>query len=224
MQDIQVLSSLACLLLSGVAFAITSVGVPEIFIIAALRWRCADAAAHTGVEVISFVAIVRLAEATASQRVEVMAAGAILVNADALAKAICGHELISLGAGKRGAHTSACGLVPDFAGVASLNYAFELAILNVPSVPTNVFVNLGLADALAASLVPNLSNPVGVGRSAVMFAITLAIAVVKVPVVVIRASPSHTQAISGKCVELFPRVVAVLDFISAGAVLVIVED
>jgi len=62
----------------------------------------------------------------------------------------------------------------------------------------------------------------GVGALAVLGALALALAVVVVPEVVIGARPSHTQAFSGKCVELFPLVVAVLHFISTGAVFVLV--
>ena len=221
--DIQVLASGAVLLVPGVAFATASVGVPEELRAAGLRrWLLAEAGAHAGVEVVGLGALVGLAEAAASQRVEVLAAGAFLVFADAVAEAFSGHEFVASGAGKRGAHTSARGLVPDAVAAALLNNAFKIAGSNVPGVPFRLIVNLGLADALAASLVPDHGVSLGVGALAIISALALALAVVEVPEVVIGARPSHTQAFSGKCVELFPRVVAVLHFISAGAVSVLV--
>ena len=217
--DIKVLAWGALVLNAGVALAAASVSVPDVVTIAGLRnWLLAEAAAHAGVEVVGIVALVGLAEAAASQRVEVRAAGAVLVLADAVTD-ILSNELVAGGAHQGFADAAARGLVPDVVAAAFLNDAFEIAGGDIPGVPFGLGgVDLGLTDALAASLIPDYVVAKGVGALAVMSALALARAVVVIPEVVIGAWPSHTQAFSGKCVELFPLVVAVLHFISAGAV------
>lgn len=221
--DIKVLACGAAVLNSGVALAAASVGVPDVFGIAGLlSWLLAEAAAHAGVEVVGIGALVGLAEAAASQRVEVSAAGAVLVLTDAVAD-VTSNELVAGGAHQGFADAAARGLVPDVVAAAFLNDAFKIAGADVPGVIFGVSgMNLRFADALAASLIPDDVVSCGVGAWAVMRAIAFASTVVEVPEVVVWARASNAQAFSGKCVELFPLVVAMLHFKSTGTITVVV--
>ena len=78
-----------------------------------------------------------------------------------------------------------------------------------------------LADALAASLVPDLLD--ALEYSAVFSSDAFTSAIVVVPEIVVGAGASNADAFTGKYVELLILVVTFLELISAGAVKVAVE-
>ena len=111
-------------------------------------------------------------------------------------------------------------MVPNLLTGAVLNDAFEFAGGDVPSL---VLVGrpLWLADALAASLVPDLLD--FIEYSAVFGSDAFTSAIVVVPEIVVGAGASNADAFTGKYVELLILVVTFLELISAGAVFVAVE-
>jgi hypothetical protein len=111
-------------------------------------------------------------------------------------------------------------LVPNLATGAVVNDAFEFAGGDVPSV-LRVERRLWLADALAASLVPDLLD--ALEYSAVFSSDAFTSAIVVVPEIVVGAGASNADAFTGKYVELLILVVTFLELISAGAVKVAVE-
>lgn len=111
-------------------------------------------------------------------------------------------------------------MVPNLANGAVVNDAFEFAGGDVPSV-LRVGRRLWLADALAASLVPDLLD--ALEYSAVFSSDAFTSAIVVVPEIVVGAGASNADAFSGKYVELLVLVVTFLELISAGAVKVAVE-
>jgi len=111
-------------------------------------------------------------------------------------------------------------LVPDLVNGAVANDAFEFAGGDVPSV-LRVGRRLWLADALAASLVPDLLD--ALEYSAVFSSDAFTSAIVVVPEIVVGAGASNADAFTGKYVELLILVVTFLELISAGAVKVAVE-
>ena len=111
-------------------------------------------------------------------------------------------------------------MVPDLFIGAVANDAFEFAGGDVPSV-LRVGRRLWLADALAASLVPDLL--VALEYSAVFSSDAFTSAIVVVPEIVVGAGASNADAFTGKYVELLILVVTFLELISAGAVKVAVE-
>jgi hypothetical protein len=111
-------------------------------------------------------------------------------------------------------------LVPNLANGAVVNDAFEFAGGDVPSV-LRVGRRLWLADALAASLVPDLLD--ALEYSAVFSSDAFTSAIVVVPEIVVGAGASNADAFSGKYVELLVLVVTFLELISARAVKVAVE-
>lgn len=111
-------------------------------------------------------------------------------------------------------------MVPDLVNGAVVNDAFEFAGGDVPSV-LRVGRRLWLADALAASLVPNLLD--ALEYSAVFSSDAFTSAIVVVPEIVVGAGASNADAFTGKYVELLILVVTFLELISAGAVKVAVE-
>jgi hypothetical protein len=110
-------------------------------------------------------------------------------------------------------------LVPDLVNGAVANDAFEFAGGDVPSV-LRVGRRLWLADALAASLVPDLLD--ALEYSAVFGSDAFTSAIVVVPEIVVGAGASNADAFTGKYVELLILVVTFLELISAGAVKVAV--
>lgn len=111
-------------------------------------------------------------------------------------------------------------MVPDLVIGAVVNDAFEFAGGDVPSV-LRVGRRLWLADALAASLVPDLLD--ALEYSAVFGSDAFTSAIVVVPEIVVGAGASNADAFTGKYVELLILVVTFLELISAGAVKVAVE-
>jgi hypothetical protein len=111
-------------------------------------------------------------------------------------------------------------LVPNLANGAVVNDAFEFAGGDVPSV-LRVGRRLWLADALAASLVPDLLD--ALEYSAVFSSDAFTSAIVVVPEIVVGAGASNADAFTGKYVELLILVVTFLELISARAVKVAVE-
>lgn len=111
-------------------------------------------------------------------------------------------------------------MVPNLANGAVVNDAFEFAGGDVPSV-LRVGRRLWLADALAASLVPDLLD--ALEYSAVFGSDAFTSAIVVVPEIVVGAGASNADAFTGKYVELLILVVTFLELISAGAVKVAVE-
>lgn len=111
-------------------------------------------------------------------------------------------------------------MVPNLANGAVVNDAFEFAGGDVPSV-LRVGRRLWLADALAASLVPDLLD--ALEYSAVFSSDAFTSAIVVVPEIVVGAGASNADAFSGKYVELLVLVVTFLELISARAVKVAVE-
>lgn len=111
-------------------------------------------------------------------------------------------------------------MVPDLVNGAVANDAFEFAGGDVPSV-LRVGRRLWLADALAASLVPDLLD--ALEYSAVFSSDAFTSAIVVVPEIVVGAGASNADAFTGKYVELLILVVTFLELISAGAVKVAVE-
>ncbi len=111
-------------------------------------------------------------------------------------------------------------MVPDLVNGAVANDAFEFAGGDVPSV-LRVGRRLWLADALAASLVPDLLD--ALEYSAVFGSDAFTSAIVVVPEIVVGAGASNADAFTGKYVELLILVVTFLELISAGAVKVAVE-
>lgn len=111
-------------------------------------------------------------------------------------------------------------MVPNLANGAVVNDAFEFAGGDVPSV-LRVGRRLWLADALAASLVPDLLD--ALEYSAVFSSDAFTSAIVVVPEIVVGAGASNADAFTGKYVELLILVVTFLELISAGAVKVAVE-
>lgn len=111
-------------------------------------------------------------------------------------------------------------MVPDLVNGAVVNDAFEFAGGDVPSV-LRVGRRLWLADALAASLVPDLLD--ALEYSAVFSSDAFTSAIVVVPEIVVGAGASNADAFTGKYVELLILVVTFLELISAGAVKVAVE-
>ncbi len=111
-------------------------------------------------------------------------------------------------------------MVPNLANGAVVNDAFEFAGGDVPSV-LRVGRRLWLADALAASLVPDLLD--ALEYSAVFSSDAFTSAIVVVPEIVVGAGASNADAFTGKYVELLILVVTFLELISARAVKVAVE-
>ena len=111
-------------------------------------------------------------------------------------------------------------MVPNLANGAVVNDAFEFAGGDVPSV-LRVGRRLWLADALAASLVPDLLD--ALEYSAVFSSDAFTSAIVVVPEIVVGAGASNADAFTGKYVELLILVVTFLELISARAVTVAVE-
>lgn len=111
-------------------------------------------------------------------------------------------------------------MVPNLATGAVVNDAFQFAGGDVPSV-LRVERRLWLADALAASLVPDLLD--ALEYSAVFSSDAFTSAIVVVPEIVVGAGASNADAFTGKYVELLILVVTFLELISAGAVKVAVE-
>lgn len=111
-------------------------------------------------------------------------------------------------------------MVPDLVNGAVANDAFEFAGGDVPSL-LRVGRRLWLADALAASLVPDLLD--ALEYSAVFGSDAFTSAIVVVPEIVVGAGASNADAFTGKYVELLILVVTFLELISAGAVKVAVE-
>ena len=111
-------------------------------------------------------------------------------------------------------------MVPDLVNGAVVNDAFEFAGGDVPSL-LRVGRRLWLADALAASLVPDLLD--ALEYSAVFSSDAFTSAIVVVPEIVVGAGASNADAFTGKYVELLILVVTFLELISAGAVKVAVE-
>ena len=111
-------------------------------------------------------------------------------------------------------------MVPDLVNGAVVNDAFEFAGGDVPSL-LRVGRRLWLADALAASLVPDLLD--ALEYSAVFSSDAFTSAIVVVPEIVVGAGASNADAFTGKYVELLILVVTFLKLISAGAVKVAVE-
>lgn len=111
-------------------------------------------------------------------------------------------------------------MVPYLINGAVANDAFEFAGGDVPSV-LRVDRRLWLADALAASLVPDLLD--ALEYSAVFSSDAFTSAIVVVPEIVVGAGASNADAFTGKYVELLILVVTFLELISAWAVNVAVE-